>query len=71
VEFFDEVGEGDFFRMRVVGDEHFADGFQESGTFLDLLLEPGGVGLGVGPFGEVGGFEGDTVEAIADFVDES
>jgi hypothetical protein len=69
-EFFGEIGERDFIRVRIIGDQEFADGFEEGGTFLNLLLEPGGVGLGDGLFGEVGGFKRDAVEPVADFVDE-
>ncbi len=56
--------------MRIVGDEHFTDGFQEGGAFLDLLLKPGVIGMGNGLFGEIGGFKGDAVEPVANFVDE-
>ena len=69
-EFFGEIGEADFIRMRIIGDEEFANGFEEGGTFLNLLLEAGCVGLGSGLFGKVGGLKGDAVEPVADFVDE-
>jgi hypothetical protein len=69
-EFFEEIGEGHFFGLGGVGGEGFADFFEEGGAVLDLLLEAGGVGPRAGLLGEVGGFEGDAVEAVADFVDE-
>jgi hypothetical protein len=68
LQLFHEIGQRDFFSLRTLRRERIANLLQKGGTFLHVPLQAACVGVATLLLGEVGGFQRNRVEPVANFV---